>query len=549
VTTSGNTVDNEREEHRMLIRINDSSPTLAKLIIGEVHGEIKNKEGILKQKVHEKPYTITLYALLDDYGMTPISRIKPRVRFNRKGYDDVASGSPVHFSLDDTVDLVEFKHAVPNAEVVDISILQKIFFDGPVQKRIEDDDAAWLIAQHDVLLMKPPVKTKSKITSFETIRAGTKNGIPIGEFLEALNNPKKAERIFQRYKGGKGFAGDLLRELEPYTGLDFRFGIYSRYRRWDCVYKSHIDKEVQPYRTTFDPFTVLGWIRTNSHGELLQPLEQEKLVRWEHKISPSLISKRSLDDIARSIREIRSKYLVPRTLSKSQTALTMLKEWKESHLSLMDELGFGITTEIELKAKKVNDIQDRKALRNAFERGHKYILNPENKDIVENHKNLAFGIRGELEYVSDGVQFYVRQRSKKVFLEDRTIIFQPRYHKETQLSADDLRSEIPRQGFESCHSKQVDECGYTILSNRSGRGYTVSYGRRTKGSVNSDGIDIGKPKDYLSIKYLGSKPEKFKGHLTGKSVPIKLDEMERIQKEIIEEMRHIAEYLKERRVI
>ena len=37
------------------------------------------RDGILAQKVHVDSYTVTLYVLLKDYGLTPVFRIKPRI--------------------------------------------------------------------------------------------------------------------------------------------------------------------------------------------------------------------------------------------------------------------------------------------------------------------------------------------------------------------------------------------------------------------------------------------------------------------------------------
>ena len=120
-------VDDSREEHRMLVRLDDTHPLLARLIIGEEYGKIKNSQGMMRQKVHDKPYTITLYVLPKDYGMFAVNRIKPRVRFSKSPYDEKGAGSTVILENNATVDFAEFKYKDENAEPAEPELLRKIF--------------------------------------------------------------------------------------------------------------------------------------------------------------------------------------------------------------------------------------------------------------------------------------------------------------------------------------------------------------------------------------------------------------------------------------
>ncbi len=539
---SSSAVDDSREEHRMLMRLNDIDPIMAKLIIGEEHGDIRNKEGMLKQKVHAMPYTITLYAMLKDYGMTPVNRVKPRVRLCRNGpYDNFASFSPILFPDDASVNLVEFKYRNENPELVDPQLLQRIFSDGPICKNMASDPAALLVAQHDLFLMQPPVKNKSKIEKQES----GKEGIPLGEFLEALNNPAKTVKIFSKYQYGKQFAKALMTTLEPFMGLEFEFGIYSRYKRRDCVFVDKQGKSDSSYRTTFDPTTVLGWIRNTDFGQQLQPLVTEKSGRWEHKVNPDGLEEKVLRRISKEIRNARHDYLIPRCLSKSQTALTLLGEYRESGLNLADELATTLTLEMSLKTNKYSDIDQRKKLRAMFNRDNNYILHPSTNGIVEKHLNLAVGQKGDMNYVLNNVNMSVRQMPFETKHGGVKIIQQPKFKEEPVLSATDLRDKLPRTGFDSCHSMDIHECGYVIVSQETGRCYNVGFGRRQKGSIGFHAVSTDKPEHFLSVKYLGITPDRFSGVFatTGKGLYLP---KQYIQKDIVREMKDIVEYMKHR---
>ena len=148
-------------------------------------------------------------------------------------------------------------------------------------------------------------------------------GIPIGKFLDALNHPKQTEVIFKPFPKGEEFAKDLLEVLEPFSHLEFEFGIYSRYERRDCVFASTNAQVSEGYRTTFDPWTVLGHIKTDQSEQQLQILRHERGTRWEHKIMIDQMGRPTLDLISREIRFLRNQYLIGRILSKSKTGLSL----------------------------------------------------------------------------------------------------------------------------------------------------------------------------------------------------------------------------------
>ena len=78
------------------------------------------------------------------------------------------------------------------------------------------------------------------------------------------------------------------------------------------------------YRTTFDPWTVLGYIQSNGQMQQLQILAHERGTRWEHKIMIEEMDPPTLELISQKIRTLRQNNLIGRVLSKSQTGLTLL---------------------------------------------------------------------------------------------------------------------------------------------------------------------------------------------------------------------------------
>ena len=151
-------VDDNREEHRMMIFGNDSRLVQERLIV-EYDAQ---RDGILAQKVHEDSYTVTLYVLLKDYGLTPVFRIKPRIRFHRSNYDNLSSSAPLQYSFDDIIHFAELKRGVELTEKIDDLKLAEILGDAPALKDITDDAALQLVSQRDVSLRNPPFQNQNE---------------------------------------------------------------------------------------------------------------------------------------------------------------------------------------------------------------------------------------------------------------------------------------------------------------------------------------------------------------------------------------------------
>ena len=91
--------------------------------------------------------------------------------------------------------------------------------------------ALQLVSQRDVSLGNPPFKTKTKVFGKSENEGVEEGGIPIGTFLDALNQPRQTEKTFKRFARGNEFARDLREALAPYEDFEFQFGLYSRYER------------------------------------------------------------------------------------------------------------------------------------------------------------------------------------------------------------------------------------------------------------------------------------------------------------------------------
>ena len=389
-------VDDSREEHRMIIFGNDSDPIQGHLIReNSLDRGISTQNGILERKIHAESYTVTLYALSKDYGLIPVFRIKPRIRFHRFNYDNQASSAPLRYNLDDIVDFAEVKRGIESTENVDNTIQEEVFGDAPTLEGLSDDPALQLVAQRDLFLRNPPFKTKTKVFGGEDDDV---QGIPIGKFLDALNYPAQTQSIFKPFPQGSVFATDLLEALEPFNHLEFQFGVYSRYERRDCVLASNISKAAGGYRTTFDPWTVLGYIHSNGQTQQLQILAHERGTRWEHKIMVEAMDAPTLKLISQKIRTLRRDNLIGRVLSKSQTGLTLIANTQEAKINVTNDLfvNYELKVETPIPKDKFADIECRRKLRSVFNSNGQYQLHPLNKDVVERHLNLAKGINNEV---------------------------------------------------------------------------------------------------------------------------------------------------------
>ena len=499
-------VDDNREEHRMMIFGNDSRLVQDRLIVEND----ATRDGILAQKVHADSYTVTLYVLLKDYGLTPVFRIKPRIRFHRSSYDNLSSSAPIRYSLDDIIHFAELKRGVDLTEKIDDVKLAEILGDAPALKDVADDAALQLVSQRDVSLRNPPFKTKTKIFGKSEDEGVEEGGIPIGTFLDALNQPQRTEQIFKRFARGSEFARDLREALSPYEDFEFQFGLYSRYERRDCVLANG-DAEISGnYRATFDPWTALGYIRTAGDTQQFQILMHERGTRWEHKIMLEQLDAPTLDRLATEIPGLRREYLIGRVLSKSQTALTRLAELRQSQLNLATDLqtGYTLRLEIPVPKRRFPVIEHRRKLREIFNTTGAYRLHPLNGEFVERHHNMAKGLRAGIVWTLDSVDLLTGQAPLEAQDEGFLIIKTPHQNRFVVRSAEELRERLPENGFEKCWNENVDVGGYTVLSQISGRVYAVSYGRRNTGSIHEGNITQEDVAHYLSIEYLGIEPSR-----------------------------------------
>ncbi len=562
-------VDDNREEHRMMIFGNDSQHVQSQLIVedGVAPG------GILAQKVHAQSYTVTLYVLLKDYGLTPVFRIKPRIRFQRSNYDNLSSSAPLQYDLDDIIDFAELKRGMDLTGKVEDTKLAEVLGDAPTLAEMEDNAALQLVSQRDVFLRNPPFKTKTKVFGKSDGVGVEEGGIPIGKFLDALNQPRNTEQIFKEFSRGTAFASDLRAALAPFSDFEFQFGIYSRYERRDCVLSTENSAMSGSYRATFDPWTTLGYLRTDGDMQQLQILAHERGTRWEHKIMLELLNVHALERLSREIRTLRHSYLIGRVLSKSQTALNILANLRESQLNHTTALpaGYLLSLEVPLPSKRFSVIEHRRKLRQLFNGNGNYQLHTLNGDIVEKHQNLAKGIRDGVVWTLDNVNLFtgfptIREHDEGFFI-NRT----PPQNMFVVRSSAELRERLPQNGFEKCWNEAIDAGGYTIVNKASGSGYTVSYARKDTGSIHEGNITQEGRAHYLSIEYLGrahthssssgwKEPVQPSSGLLGRFInrlnrqkgqplPAHLHEMIRTEQQILDEMKALARFCKEKLAI
>ena len=556
-------VDDNREEHRMMIFGNDSRLVQEWLI---AEGDT-NRDGILAQKVHEDSYTVTLYVLLKDYGLTPVFRIKPRIRFHRSNYDNLSSSAPLRYSFDDIIHFAELKRGVDLTEKIDDVKLAEILGDAPALRDVTDDAGLQLVSQRDVSLRNPPFKTKTKVFGKSEDEGVEEAGIPIGTFLDALNQPKRTEQIFKRFARGNEFARDLREALASYEDFEFQFGLYSRYERRDCILANGDAEASGNYRATFDPWTALGYIRAAGDTQQFQILAHERGTRWEHKIMLEQLDAATLERLATEIPGLRRQYLIGRVLSKSQTALTRLAELRQSQLNLTTDLhtGYTLRLEIPVSKKRFSVIEHRRKLREAFNDSGAYRLHPLNGEFVERHHNMAKGIRDGIVWTLDSVDLFTGPPALEEKDEEFLIVKTPHQNKFVVRSAEELRERLPKNGFEKCWNETVDVGGYTILSRMSGRVYTVNYGRRGIGSIHEGNITEEGTAHYFSIEYLGVEPGRVGNSLfrvpahvqrtffdrlfNRQPVPPFFDRLVQTETQVIAEMKTLARHCKEKLAI
>ena len=553
-------VDDNREEHRMIIFGNDSCSVQERLIVDNTCSESR----ILAQKVHEESYTVTLYVLLKDYGLTPIFRIKPRIRFHRSNYDNLSSSAPLQYSFNDIIHFAEFKRGTVLMEEIDDTKLAEILGDAPTIAGMTDDPALQLVSQRDVSLRNPPFKTKTKIFGKSEDEGVEEAGIPIGSFLDALNHPQRTEKIFKKFTRGSEFARDLRKALENYEQYEFQFGLYSRYERRDCVLAGGDTETSGYYRATFDPWTALGYIRPSGDNQQFQILAHERGTRWEHKVMLELLDTVTLEQLAAEIPALRSEYLIGRVLSKSQTALTWLAQLRKSQLNLTTDMetGYTLQLEIQMSEKRFSVIDHRKKLRAVFNGNADYRLHPLNREFVEEHLNLAKGVRDDVVWTLDNVDLLIGHspiNEKDAEFVIRKTLNQNRF---VVRSAKELRERLPKNGFEKCWNESIDKGGYTVLNHTTGRVYAVSYGQQITGNIRKGKIRKEDMEHYLSIEYLGIDPSRadtsrveipreaqqsfFDRLFKREPIPPFYSQLIQTESEVIEDMKRLARHCKEK---
>ena len=214
--------------------------------------------------------------------------------------------------------------------------------------------------------------------------------------------------------------------------------------------------------------------------------------------------------LATEIPILRSKYLIGRVLSKSQTALTRLAQLRKSQLNLTTDLDTGYTLhlEIPIPEKRFSVIDHRKKLRAVFNSKGNYRLHPLNGEFVEQHLNLAKGIRDGVVWTLDNVDLL--SGHPPITDEDEEFQITKTLHQNRFVvrSAKELRERLPTNGFEKCWNESIDEGGYTVLSQTTGRVYAVNYGRKITGNIQKGEIKKDEATHYFSIEYLGIDPSR-----------------------------------------
>ena len=198
-------------------------------------------------------------------------------------------------------------------------------------------------------------------------------------------------------------------------------------------------------------------------------------------------------------------------MSKSQTGLSLLASTQEARVNATNDLfvDYELKVEVAIPNNRYADIECRRRLRTVFNSNGQYQLHPLNKDIVEKHLNLAKGISSGVMYTLDNVYLMQGPAPHKVQEADLLITRTPIRERVVMRSARDLRERIPTNGFEKCWNESIDEAGYTIINNASGRCYTVSFGRRKTGNILDSKVTGHPSEHYLSIKYLGIAPDRY----------------------------------------
>ena len=280
-----------------------------------------------------------------------------------------------------------------------------------------------------------------------------------------------------------------------------------------------------------------------------------------------MLDEETLECLATEIPALRSQYLIGRVLSKSQTALTRLAKLRKSQLNLTTDLDTGYTLGLEMPIpeKRYPVIDHRRKLRTLFNGSGNYRLHPLNGEFVEEHLNLAKGIRDGVVWTLDNVDLLTGHPPLKEQDEEFLITKTLNHNRFVVRSAEELRERLPHNGFEKCWNESIDVGGYTILNHTTGRVYAVSYGRKITGNVQDGKIQKDAGSHFFSIEYLGIEPSraetsrfevpveaqrKFLDKLFGRqSVPPFYSQLIQTESQVIEDMKTLARHCKEKLAI
>ena len=121
-------------------------------------------------------------------------------------------------------------------------------------------------------------------------------------------------------------------------------------------------------------------------------------------------------------------------------------------------------------------------------------------------------------------------------------------------SAQELRERIPTNGFEECWNESISRAGYTVVNQRTGRCYSVSYETKKQGKI-LNGKESIQPSETFLIDSLPrlDHPDRMwiiNQQYNNASVPVSvLDTTAKKEHQIIEEMKDMVIALKAKLLI
>lgn len=529
-----------RNEHRLLGFVDDFRGIGSELYIPQ-EDHIKPPLQLVGHP--DTPSTLTYYVTLEDSDGSwlglPNVKIKPRSRSTEDTIHDLAIGSSTPFCDEDTIQQVELKFDTDYDASGGNGRSEKFFADMPTLEAIIADPVLHLVSQPNALLKDPAFKAKEKVYGFKN------DPIPIGILLKAINNLPNASKLLGKYNGGENFAEKLEKVMENLSGYQFNFGLVSQYTRDDCIPRGGNPEKEERLRATFDACTGLYFVRTrgwsNEHNEerMIELIEREKGVRFELKVDFKKLKGRLEEKLGEHIRMVRTEFLMPRILSKSQTAVTLLSDERERSLAVIRDAYSGreVFAVVPIPFDKFSDIRMRKKLKRDFSHGG-YRIHQFNPHFNERHLVLSKGSTRTTDYSLNRMYLSVTPKpdvhSNHVGgIEYRLIDAQIPHKGPTLIRRSDyLRERLKNIRLGDLRSELFDEGGYVVVSPNGGC-FTVSFGTKKVGKVSAEGMSTQEPENYFSVKYIGRSEDS----------PLRSEEM------VHREMRKIIQYAREKKLI